>query len=247
MNAPRENGRAWPFVTFMTVLILLFIGLGFWQMARLEQKETMIARVHERLELPARALPPASEWVGFDGEWWDFRPTTTTGKFLHDQTIMVFTSLAKPNGRFLGTGYWVVAPFQTSDGGIIFVNRGFIPEGLRGEFANGGPAEAGEVTITGLSRRSERTNNFTPGADRINRVEWVRNIERLKAMSDIGDGPLAPVYFDQLAGPPDSLPQGGETKLTVINRHFEYALTWFSLAGITPILLGFWLFSRRRK
>jgi surfeit locus 1 family protein len=54
---------------------------------------------------------------------------------------------------------------------------------------------------------------------------------------------VAPFTIDLPAGEA-ALPQGGETVMEFPNRHFEYALTWFSLAVLTPVLM---LLALRRK
>jgi len=192
-------------------------------------------------------LPPAAEWIGLDPELYDYRPVTVTGTFVHEATVRVFTSLSDPNGHYSGPGYWIMTPMNLTTGGTVFVNRGFVPEDLAGAFAEGGSGEAGEVTITGVARASEKPNAFTPGPDIANRIDWVRNVERLAAFSPGEFVPLAGIYIDAPAGDPGALPQGGETKVSFPNRHFEYAITWFSLAVLTPILLGFWLWRQLRN
>ena len=124
--APRRG--SWGFLLFMLVLAILFAGLGYWQMQRLEQKEAMIAAVDERLSLPPEALPPVESWPSLSTDRYDFRPVSFEGAYQGDQTILVFTSLSNTKGQYQGTGYWVVVPVQLTGGGTVFVNRGFVPE-----------------------------------------------------------------------------------------------------------------------
>ncbi len=177
---------------------------------------------------------------GFDPETYNYRPLTVTGIFDHTKTVLVFTALVGANGPHSGPGYWVVAPLMLAQGGAIFVNRGFIPQRLADQFKDGGVGPVEEVTIIGIGRVSEKINSFTPGTDFQNRIEWVRNIERLSQFVDEDMGPFAPIYLDAAASSVGALPQGGETKLTITNRHLEYIITWFALALLTPILLFFW-------
>lgn len=242
----KSSPTSWGFVLFMLALTALFVFLGNWQVNRLEQKETMIAAVAERIDLPPEPLPPIAEWVGFDPEVYNFRRLTVSGRFDHEKTVRVFTALEGANGKFSGPGYWIVAPLMLEGGGILFVNRGFVPENQAATFANGGAGPTGKVVITGVARESEMVNSFTPGTDFGNSVEWVRNIERLKLFLDPDSKNVLPIYLNADAGEAGALPQGGETKLTIINRHFEYALTWYSLAILTPILLLFWWWKNRK-
>ncbi len=229
------------FVIFMLLLTGLFIFLGNWQLGRLAEKNAMIADIEERVGNEPIELPPVDEWVGFDPEIYDFRPLTITGTFDHSQTIRVFTYLTAEDGTHYGPGYWIVAPFYLKGGGMLFVNRGYVPEFLADGFIDGGAGPEGEVTLVGLGRVTEPVNAFTPGSEFENRIDWVRNVERLTQFLDEVTQPIAPIYFNAGLTPDGSLPQGGETRLTIVNKHLEYAITWFSLAFLTPLLLLVWM------
>ena len=239
-KSPIANPSRVGFVLFMLALTALFALLGSWQMARLAEKEQALALIAERIDGAPMSLPPVAEWVGFDAETYDYRPVTMTGRFLHSDTVLVFTSLGEPRGPFGGPGYWVMTPFLTGDGGTIWVNRGFVPEDSAGQFIGGGAGNPEQVTVTGIGRRDEPGNAFTPGPDISGRVEWIRNIGRLSTFLEEAPAHLAPIYVDQDASQPGALPQGGQTRLQLPNRHFEYALTWFALAVLTPIMILVW-------
>lgn len=243
---PRRPWLFWSFIAFMLALIALFIYLGTWQMHRLGEKEALIAAVEERSHLPPAPLPPATEWPALVPADFDFRPVSLTGHFVPEQTIEVFTSIGEPKGLYSGPGYWIVTPFVLNSGGTVLVNRGFVPEPRKAEFANDPATPAGEVTVTGLARQPEAVNSFTPPADAAKRIEWVRNPERLSALLDPALLPVAPLYVDLPAGDQGALPQGGETIMAFPNKHFEYAMTWYAFALITPIMLGFWIWRQRR-
>lgn len=243
---PNRPWLFWSFIVFMLALIALFIYLGTWQLNRLGDKETLIAAVEARSHLPAEPLPAVADWPTLVPGDYDFRPVSLTGHFVPAQTIEVFTSISEAKGRYSGPGYWIVTPFVLEQGGTVLVNRGFVPVAKAAEFADDTTAPAGIVTITGLARQPEVINSFTPAAEPAKRIEWVRNPERLAAMLDPGLLPVAPLYVDMPAGEAGTLPQGGETVMEFPNKHFEYAMTWYAFALITPIMLGFWIFRQRR-
>jgi surfeit locus 1 family protein len=234
------------FVVLMLALMALFVTLGTWQVQRLAEKEALIAVVEERFDLPPVALPDDENWASLDPEAFDYRPLALTGAYDHAQTVLVFTNLVDPVGRYGGVGYWVMAPFMLTDGGVVWVNRGFVPEAAAQTYADGGGGPEGTFTIEGVARRPEQANSFTPASDLDERREWVRNPERLAAFLDAAGAPVAPITLDLRAGSGDELPQGGETQIYFPNRHLEYAGTWYLFAAITPIMLGFWLWRQRR-
>lgn len=234
------------FVVLMLMLTGLFVSLGVWQLQRLGEKEALVAAVETRLTESPIAFPPAAQWPGLVPEALDYRNAELTGTFDNARTVLIFTNLPEPRGQYGRAGYWVMAPLETAEGGIVWINRGFVPEHLAAAWADGGLAPEGEVRIEGVIRKPERANAFTPDPDYAARREWVRDPERLSDVAGIEGAAVAPVTIDLPAGAPGQLPQGGETQVTFSNRHLEYAGTWFIFAIITPVMLGFWLWRQGR-
>ena len=102
------------------------------------------------------------------------------------------------------------------------------------------------VTISGLFRPGEKAGFMIPEADMSNRIEWVRDPERLAAMVDPDLAPFAPFYIDLPARPDGELPQGGETIISFTNNHLGYAITWYGFAIIAVVMLGAWLWRQSR-
>jgi len=235
------------FVVLMLALTMVFVAFGTLHLVKLAEKQRLTAIIDARVKDPPIALPPVAEWVGFDPEIYDFRPLVVSGTFDSGGAVLVSARLLKARGSFSGPGYWVMVPLYLEGGGIVFINRGFVPEQYTAQFKQGGVLAKGPVTITGLGRISEKLTSFTPGTNFYDRIEWVRNIARLTQFIDAPGTPVAPIYIDAKPAQPGALPQGGETRLSLAGRHFEYALVWFFLALVTPVILLIRLFSQRQK
>ena len=235
------------FVVLMLALTAVCLWLGNWQLQRLAEKEALIAAVDARLNATPIPVPPLAQWSALDLEALNFQPVTLTGSFQPDQTVTVFTSLSNARGPASGPGYWVVTPFVLEEGGTVFVNRGFVPQQFQEAALGDVGTGTAPVTITGLLRPPEQIGWLVPEPDTSNRIEWVRNPERLARMVDPGLAPFAPFYVDMFAGAPGTLPQGGETVIEFPNNHLGYALTWFGFAIIAPVMLAAWLWSGRRR
>lgn len=242
----RQRGLFWGFIALMLCLMVLFATLGIWQVERLGEKERLIAAVAERMNLPPAELPPTTQWATLDTDGWNYRPVQLTGTWLPARTVLVFTSIASETGKYSGPGYWVMTPLQLTEGGTVFVNRGFVPQESAEAFAAGGTIDAGLVSLVGMARVSEEVGSFTPQPDAGRRIEWVRNTTRLAAMAGAVPSPVAPVYVDLPALGQGSLPQGGETVVEFPNNHLGYAITWFGFAILVPFLLLFWILRQRR-
>lgn len=234
------------FVVLMLALAVVCAFLGTWQMHRLAEKEALIAAVDSRIDAAPIAVPEAGSWPTLDLEPLNFQPVTLTGAFRYNQTVTVFTSLANARGKASGPGYWVMTPFVLQTGGTVFVNRGFVPETMQEAAVTDGEGDDTIVTITGLLRPGEAAGFMTPAADTSNRVEWVRDPNRLAAMVDPALAPIAPFYVDMPAGAPGELPQGGESVIEFPNNHLGYAYTWYGFAIVAVVMLGFWLWRQRK-
>lgn len=223
------------FVLLMLALTVLFVGLGVWQVERLAEKEALIATVAEGVASPAVPLSEAA----------DFRPVTVSGTYIPQSNVRVFTSLVDPRGRASGPGYWLLTALALENGGSIFVNRGFVPEAQSAELA-AAPVPQGRQDLEGLARQAEASGMFTPAATPGERIDWVRDPQRLALLVGNLPQPLSNFYLDLPASSPGELPQGGETVVEFPNNHLGYAITWFGFAILTPVLLGFWLARQRR-
>jgi len=243
-----RRGRlgTWIFAMLMLALAATCVWLGTWQLHRLAEKEALISAVDSRLNAAAIPVPTEAQWPALDVESLNYQPVSLTGTFRYNQTVTVFTSLGEARGLASGPGYWVMTPFVLESGGMVFVNRGFVPQDFQEAAVTDPDGSDGDVTIAGLLRPSEMAGMMTPQADTSNRIEWVRNSERLAAMVDPALVPVAPFYVDLPAGEPGTLPQGGETVVEFPNNHLGYALTWFGFAIVAVVMLGYWLWRQKR-
>jgi len=102
------------------LLIVLFAGLGTWQVVRLQWKLALIERVESRVHAAPIAPPPSERWAQVSKENDEYRHVRLAGHFLYEFTTPVQAV------SDLGAGFWLLTPFCTTDGAIVLVNRGFI-------------------------------------------------------------------------------------------------------------------------
>lgn len=251
---PRSIGRVILAILGL-LLIVLFAGLGTWQVVRLQWKLALIERVESRVSAAPVSPPPQSRWAQVTKESDEYRHVRLAGRFLYEYTTPV-QAVSE-----LGAGFWLLTPLCSTDGSIIFVNRGFIPaagntaQRYPARRANGNPcaAAAGAPhTLTGLLRIAEPGGGFLRDNDPARNRWFSRDVAAIAAARGLsasaGDtaAPLAPFFVDAArgqdpAGAPDR-PVGGLTVISFQNNHLVYAVTWYALA---LMVAGAWWYVAR--
>ena len=244
MSGPTAPAPAWRRLWLVTVLTLLagavLISLGNWQLQRLAWKEALIEAATSRPDAPPVAPPRPDDWAGLDWDATDLTRLDLAGGFLPGEAY-VYTVLSDARGPLSGPGLWVMAPFETTDGWVVLVNRGFVPTGMDGAVPAVPPPPEGEITLDGLLRRPDPPGMFTPDPNPAKKLWFVRDAASLAPAFALPAGArLAPFTVDAAAAttPPGGLPQAGETRRVYTNSHLQYALTWYGLAAA---LAGVWL------
>ena len=210
--------------------LLVLLGLGTWQIQRLAWKTDLIARVEARLASAPEPIPPPSTWSALTPEEIEYRPVRLTGRFAPAVEFHVQIALTQPKGPRGGIGYFVLAPLTLDDGRIVIVNRGFVPAEAKDPSTR--PAiPDGQATVEGLMRPTEQRSWVAPADDPAKNVWFVRDPKVMAAAAGLDPDAVAPFTVDAFAGPPGSLPQGGETIVAFTNNHLGYAITWYGLAA----------------
>ena len=221
-----------PTIATMIALAIL-VGLGVWQIERLHWKLGLIATINARMAAPADAAPLPAVWGSLDPKALEYHHLRLTGTFRHDKELFYFGQ-----GDEGVAGYDVITPLVLKDGGgIVLVDRGFIPEEMKDPALRKAGEVEGEVTVVGVARAPQARDAFTVADDTQRNIWFTRDPRTMGAA--VGLGPVAPFYVEADATPnPGGWPKGGRTRVDIRNEHFQYALTWFGLAlGLVAVYL----------
>ena len=209
---------------FTLLMGAVLVGLGVWQLERLDWKTAILARIEARTNAPPQALPPLSAWSTLNPDDYEYRRVDLAGTFDHAEEALVF------RGTAAGPGYFVLTPLRLASGGTVIVNRGFVPTDRADPASRKAGQIAGVVHITGLMREPEPRNTFTPTDDPATGHYFTRDPALIATHFGLRDA--APFSVDADATPvPGGLPKGGTTEVAIPNNHLSYALTWFGLAA----------------
>jgi surfeit locus 1 family protein len=238
----RRRGLLLPSVLALAAFVVL-LGLGKWQLDRKVWKEALIANVERRLAAPPEPLPPPEQWERLQQDRDEFRRVTLDADFVRGRDALVFATGSAFRPDVSGPGHWVFTPARVS-GGIVMVNRGFVPGPQRPMADEAADRAAGAVDIVGVMRWPEAAGMFSPRADVPNNVWFVR--DHLSMAAARGFAAVAPFYVEQESPvPPGGLPRPGPLTVKLRNDHLGYALTWFGLAGALAVVFLLW--ARRRE
>jgi surfeit locus 1 family protein len=224
-----------------TAALAVLIGLGVWQLQRLQWKEGLIAQIEARVKADPVSLKEAVARARA-GEDVSYLRVRVEGKFDNTKERYLF---AVSDGT---PGWHVITPLETPDGEAVLVDRGFVPDALKDPAARRQGEISDAVTVTALARRPETQGLFVPN----NEIEQNRWFWRdLKAMttSMFGEGAkdVAPFFLEaEKSEIPGGWPRGGETRLDLPNNHLQYAITWFLLALCLVVIYVIYVRGRLR-
>lgn len=234
-RSPRQRGVFAVMLTAFALACAGFVALGLWQLERLGWKEALIARVQRNVHAPPAPLPAPSGWPRLTRED-DYRRLQASGSYDFEREVLVAATTE------LGSGYWVLTPLRTADGVWVLVNRGFVPPDQRTQVPRG----AAQQTVTGLLRLSEPGGRLLRDNDAAAGRWYSRDVAAIAAQQGL-QGPVAPFFLDARAEPAaGGWPRAGLTVLQFRNHHFVYALTWFALAAIMAVAIGYLVLDARR-
>ena len=223
----------WPTV-FTIPAVLLMLGLGVWQLERLQWKTAIIAERTQRTSAAPIPLPgPDADVADLE-----YDRVQVEGDLPPRQGDLPRRPLPQRQCR-LSSGDALPAQGRAHP-----LRRPRLdPPGSQ----EAGSAAAGEVPgLVALDAviRLRGTQNWLVPDNRPDLDFFF--FADLPAMAKLMDLPQAETRFFLEAGPaanPGGYPIGGQTRIDLPNDHLQYAITWFSLAG--ALLVIYFIYHRR--
>jgi surfeit locus 1 family protein len=244
-TAKAKQLRSWRSLLIPALLAFAaLVALGTWQIERKAWKEGLIATLAERLATPPTRLPPPATWAALDQAGNEYRRVTFKAEFEPVERAPVLATGSAFRPDVTGPGYWIFTPARLADGGVVVVNRGFVPLADAKTLPNS--LDPGLVDITGAIRWPEAPNWFTPKADPAQNLWFVRDPAAIAAAK--AWGPVSPFYVElESPVPPGGWPQPGKLVPNLPNNHLQYAVTWYGLALVLVVVFAVWARSSFRS
>lgn len=216
-------------MTLVAVAVLL--GLGTWQLQRMQWKSEIIATIERNVALPVSPLP----YDNIDVEAWHYRKAKVVGRFHHDKEIHLYAASAK--GK---PGYLIITPLERPNGSFVMFNRGWVPLDKRNPKTRLAGQVEGIQTVVGMGRKPWSQNTFVADNEPQENIWFYGDLDGMAKFRGIVH--YAPLFLEADETPnPGGLPLGGQSRINIKNDHLSYALTWFSLAIALLLVYGFYV------
>jgi len=215
-------------------MVALTVSLGRWQAQRAEEK----AALQALLEARAREAPLTLTGMSRSADDLRYRRVRATGRY--DPAGQVFVDNRVHGGR---AGFHVMTPLAIAGSpALVLVNRGWVARTAAYPAPPEVPVPAGEVTVDGLATVPP-ARFLELGTQTVTGRVW-QNLVLERYAAHVRREVLPVVLL--AATPAPGLAAVAEQPDLRIERHREYALTWYSLA-ITVVALWVGLNLRRRS
>ena len=234
--APRRIPVVATIATAVSLAIL--IGLGVWQVERLQWKEGLLARMEARKAAPARPLASvlAAARPGEDLEFTRVSldcPGLASARYVELYSIQA----GDPGSRLVSA-----CPLPGGAYDAVLVDRGFV-----GQTISARPPQApsaAPVAVTGVLRRGGKGSALTPA---LRGERWfVRDVDGMAAALGVRRPVPYVIAAETSSNPEWKALRPAPLPGSISNNHLGYAITWFGLAGaLLAVYAGFVL--RRGK
>ena len=213
-------------LAFGAIGIGILLGLGFWQLARLEVKQAYLAQIETAIAAAPVALPDTLDPVADK-----FLAVIVTGQFTGEALDVLVSR------KEVGAGVRVVEAFVTDTGRRIMVDRGFVLDAARKSDRTTTVAE-----VTGNLHWPVETDSYTPAPDAASALWFARDVAAMAA--ELKTDAVLVVARSDTGGGVDPFPVD---TAGIPNDHLQYAITWFSLAVVWAGMTGLYLWRNRRQ
>lgn len=221
----QRAGLIWPTLVALAGLAVL-VGLGTWQLERRAWKQGLLAKIAARVNADPVPIGATSQTLE-PGDDFEYLHVKATGRFLHDKERYLYAPAAS------GLAWHVYTPLQLGPGLVVWVNRGQVPDASKAPASRAAGQVGGAVEVRGVVRHVPVPALFAPTNNAAGNIWYWPDIDAMNASAFPGGSVKAMGLFveaDAQPPPPGGLPKGGVTRVSLSNRHLEYALTWYGIA-----------------
>ncbi len=227
----RFQPKFWP-TSLVTVMLILLILLGFWQLHRYQFKNQLLTRYQQALH--SEALPLAKLDSRNDIR---FQHVRVSGRYLNARSMLV-------QNRFYQDrlGFDVVTPLAVNGSDkILLVNRGWVPAHRNHQLPDIQPVKAVQ-SLTGHVQTVD-SYVFTLGKNILDPTQRPLQIQKIDIpeLTSLTGLHFYPFVLRLDADQPHGFVREWKPISVMPQRHLGYAVQWFALA--LTLLIAYFFFS----
>jgi surfeit locus 1 family protein len=209
----------------MTTVLAVLLGLGTWQVQRLQWKLGVLTQLAH-----AEAAPP----VPLPADPTPYSKVVVAGHLRSDLATLYGAEVRDTTtGPELG-GQWIV-PLERPDGDVILVDRGWVPDRRTRPL----DLPDGSVSVTGFVRPGDTPGMFSARDDVAGRRFYTLDPAAIGAA--LGLQHVAPFVLVAMGPtPPLGYPDPAQHLPQPPNNHLSYAITWYGLAVALMVMFLLW-------
>lgn len=223
------------------VALAILIGLGTWQLHRLDWKRDLIETRAARITMTPLTIDEAVD-AGRTGEIaeMEYRPVTMRGRYQHEWALRLQNRV-----REGAPGIHLISPFRPESGDtVVLVDRGWMPIDASLDMAE---RPEGIVEVDGYIRLYGEPGAFVPENEPGNNIWFTMDDSQMRQATEVGGNLDFYVQAGPGSQPRDRLPVGTVPGVELRNDHLQYAVTWYSLAAVLLVIYVIFHLRRHRN
>ncbi|MBP9694370.1 MAG: SURF1 family protein [Alphaproteobacteria bacterium] len=211
------------------IMIIVLLSLGSWQMRRLEWKEKLLAEIHEALSKDA--VPLADNPLSEDSST-PITRVNVEGTLLKDKSMMLIPRMNEGE-----RGAHLIVPLEQKDGKTYLVDMGWVPEDFDPQSL---PDDVSD--LSGILRKPSDKGSMQPDNNLGDKTLFWYDMPSIGTSLDLKK--LQPFIIERDKNDlalPENMPIPQDRFVLIANNHFQYALTWYSLAIVLLVIYSLYL------
>ncbi len=208
----------------VAVMLAILLGLGTWQVYRLQWKTRVLAQIAAAEQAPAAPLGPNPA---------PYTKVEVAGRFRYD-LVARFGAEVRDTKAGPTMGTYQIVPLEREGAPPILVDRGWVPDGAKPD------DPSGIVRVTGYVHPTEHPHWFSPVDDLADRRFYTLDTGAI----GLSLGLPEPAPFTLIALGPETLssyPIPAQHLPRPPNNHLSYAITWYGLAVALVVIFTVWV------
>ena len=243
----------WKLFLFVVVMAALMIRLGLWQLSRYDEKLSLETSIETRmLEKPLIIdQKPFFKSLLDDSAWMEpliYRQVQLCGAYQNNKTVLLDNRTQQGKA-----GYYVFSPFKTCSGEMILIHRGWVSR-VQGTLAlpplPALPSE--QITIKGQFIPVQKPSWLTLPLEFNSAIQWPLIIQNFtpQDIKTLYGGEYSAtdmmvmqnLHVQLQAFQPGGLKAVPVSVATTSEKHFGYAVQWFSMTTVLLLLFLYRLY-----